>query len=1356
LYTVSAFWGYCELWSAASGHTVDDLQDWMGYDTYLCAVATSTTTATATTTTTTVRPTTLSRPELDLPQCTYYKDRAFLGQPDIAATSEMRKQAGAAGGFDVISLELEADLKNLGGNIPVSGAVTHEQCKIMCFLAEACRSFGYLSISGECKLYSKAHAIGTLGITTGIDTYFCPERAGSVHAVEDCELWAGFNIQGSQGTDGWLGGNVDADIDSVGNNNRPYTLAECDAFCREEEACHYMVYHQATSFCELWSAQKAMSDVKDAAGSNIDVYVCKTQLSCPTIAYDYTMPDSWDESAGCGEARTRAEVETCTASGTGANGVACTCSKRRAVQTESEFWTCCAVDHTYTWGPWLPATQDAPDVGLVANDADDCVQTFAGKAFGVVEDTHNEIGGADDHDHGHDSIDYVVLEQADGTRLLIDHDPFDFFNDGTLMRSGEPVVVSLVETGSACDDRSRVRRASERNGRSNGRLRRHFDRRSRHRRSTANGGGSDGPNLRNRRLARRQQIFSAVAAARPASSEGGRAVGKALGDGLVDDGPRDALVIRMAYVGGDIDYCDEACAAAVMHGDAAGGSVDALYRDTSYGRVSFPATHTTVVTVQIAKPVLELSGCPFDAMGADADAAAAALGDPAYDPALYTHRVYIMPNNDIGCGNVAGVSYTGACDYGKGSSSCKAWVRTMGPDSSPASVLAHELGHNLGVKHASTAAAGVFAAGVAAGATSSAEDNNVGSTYGDHSGVMGNGAALVGFTAPNRHALGWLDGANDVLDHPADCTLEPTQTVASLDLEPSSGNGYSAITVGRMLGGKYWISFRSGAAGGRDSKLSAAYANKLSIHYHLGGPTSTVLLATLAPGSNGGTFEGTSAVTKAAFTVTFVGVSDGGAARVVVDFGCGGSTEPPAVPQPLPATWNGGVCADKTVTGWEYQEQSLGCPDLQRMGYCSADAMGGAVVDDCPVTCGVCDPSGGGFAGNPFPEAAAVGDSSEQTCGLEMVRSEIQTCDATGRDAAGPCGCTSGSERATEQETMVNEPCVEDERRTCAELGWEQNENGVCYATNVIDLKPWRASLQCKVLKRQYVNYTTAVGHCEAVGARLCTQAEVSVQPHAPHSASCTRDVRKRVWTSTPCGKVGSGKKILLKATRPGRTWCSAPTNKFKNSYRCCADVVLPAIDFYVPDPSDGHFGDVADDDDAGWVGSGLLSGSGYSSSGLLRGAVDNTNTQDEEKDSAGTGDSEDGSLGPGAVFAIVVIAICAVGGTRMAIFFVRKHRLQHKSEHIGGGAKSSDEPHELKVMPPVLHLQVHEDTLSDEAPTDELSGAERERRMSHPIRRISNFAEASTLNGESADDGEVLDGQPLGPRSLVRRNSAT
>ena len=58
-----------------------------------------------------------------------------------------------------------------------------------------------------------------------------------------------------------------------------------------------------------------------------------------------------------------------------------------------------------------------------------------------------------------------------------------------------------------------------------------------------------------------------------------------------------------------------------------------------------------------------------------------------------------------------------------------------------------------------------------------------------------------------------------------------------------------------------------------------------------------------------------------------------------------------------PYVWQGGVCADKQQTGWiDSDGGDLSCTVLDNWGYCNPDVQSGAVIADCPVTCGACIP----------------------------------------------------------------------------------------------------------------------------------------------------------------------------------------------------------------------------------------------------------------------------------------------------------------------------------------------------------------------------------------------------------------
>ena len=53
---------------------------------------------------------------------------------------------------------------------------------------------------------------------------------------------------------------------------------------------------------------------------------------------------------------------------------------------------------------------------------------------------------------------------------------------------------------------------------------------------------------------------------------------------------------------------------------------------------------------------------------------------------------------------------------------------------------------------------------------------------------MGNGNQIVGFNAVHRHALNWLDGDGDVLEHPADCSIAAVLMIDALDTIRAPGS----------------------------------------------------------------------------------------------------------------------------------------------------------------------------------------------------------------------------------------------------------------------------------------------------------------------------------------------------------------------------------------------------------------------------------------------------------------------------------------------------------------------------------------------------------------------------------------
>ena len=107
----------------------------------------------------------------------------------------------------------------------------------------------------------------------------------------------------------------------------------------------------------------------------------------------------------------------------------------------------------------------------------------------------------------------------------------------------------------------------------------------------------------------------------------------------------------------------------------------------------------------------------------------------------YQHRVYVLPTN-VGC-SWAGLAYVGC------GNSCQAWVKAYsGQACGYNDAYAHELGHNLGMWHAST---------------DTNNDGTLDCEYCDTSDFMGYAMAnLRTQNGPHKVQMGWASGARVV------------------------------------------------------------------------------------------------------------------------------------------------------------------------------------------------------------------------------------------------------------------------------------------------------------------------------------------------------------------------------------------------------------------------------------------------------------------------------------------------------------------------------------------------------------------------------------------------------------------
>lgn len=291
-------------------------------------------------------------------------------------------------------------------------------------------------------------------------------------------------------------------------------------------------------------------------------------------------------------------------------------------------------------------------------------------------------------------------------------------------------------------------------------------------------------------------------------------------------GDQKTLVIVANFLDRSVG-CTVDAIGATMFTDVSGHSVDALYREASGGCVSFSGTVAGPYTINASST----DACNISAWAAAADQLASAAG---IDLAAYTRKVYVMPGNmcpGAGFGTVGGTSSA-------------AWVF----DCSLKGIYAHELGHNLGMDHASTAT----------------------QEYGDTTDPMAfSSTQLRGLNAPHRQQFGWL--AATTIDRSGE------YEIAALALDPSATTAPQILTIRKPDTNEfYYLSYR--VAGGFDSYIDSSYYERVNVHRYKGDGSAsrTYLLAGLSDAAS---------FSDAVNGVTITQVSHGASrATVRVDF----------------------------------------------------------------------------------------------------------------------------------------------------------------------------------------------------------------------------------------------------------------------------------------------------------------------------------------------------------------------------------------------------------------------------------------------------------------------------------------
>jgi hypothetical protein len=269
-------------------------------------------------------------------------------------------------------------------------------------------------------------------------------------------------------------------------------------------------------------------------------------------------------------------------------------------------------------------------------------------------------------------------------------------------------------------------------------------------------------------------------------------------------GEQKTIVIGINFQNANLE-----CSAAQIQGMMFSGnpSVSSLYLETSLGNLWFTGDVVGPFTINYNSS----GACDYSAWANAADAAAQAAG---VNLSQYTRKVYVFPKIN-GC-NWAGLGTVGG-------NPSRAWIAAC----DFADVYAHELGHNIGMHHASTDA------------------NNDGASdceYCDNSDVMGyGGVGLRALNGPHREQMGWY-AAGKVQT----IAGEGVYLVAPLEKLPADTPYPQILKIAKPGTSEYYY-FSYRRALGANANMPAAYADRTSVHRYSGaGTVQTYLIKTLA------------------------------------------------------------------------------------------------------------------------------------------------------------------------------------------------------------------------------------------------------------------------------------------------------------------------------------------------------------------------------------------------------------------------------------------------------------------------------------------------------------------------------
>ncbi|MGR9051477.1 MAG: hypothetical protein ACU84J_02395 [Gammaproteobacteria bacterium] len=219
-------------------------------------------------------------------------------------------------------------------------------------------------------------------------------------------------------------------------------------------------------------------------------------------------------------------------------------------------------------------------------------------------------------------------------------------------------------------------------------------------------------------------------------------------------------------------------------------SLDDFFQKNSQGQVSFAGNVEGPFQINYQST----GACDYYGWADAADSKAIANG---IDLSLYKRKVYVMPGNSCSADGIGTL----------GGTTSRAWIFTCNDHA----LYGHEIGHNLGMHHAS----------------------NLSSEYGDRSDVMGLVYGWTHYNPPHKEQMNWM-GENQILS----VTQSGQYTLATWEEDPSLASNAQALKIAKPDTGEYYyLSFRRKVDG--FSNLPLIHRDQVNIYRYKGDGSST-------------------------------------------------------------------------------------------------------------------------------------------------------------------------------------------------------------------------------------------------------------------------------------------------------------------------------------------------------------------------------------------------------------------------------------------------------------------------------------------------------------------------------------